>query len=1036
MTRPSAFRFHAGTLLLLLCLGAPTGAQTVATNSPAGSIIVVPSADALRRGARPQVVTTLVPTTETPQSGPAAANAALEEQERQTDKQHLRLIYQAIQAYKQKRGELPGWLSDLVPEFLADTNVLMSPVELRTGRSVLWGYGDPKARSSYIYEFNNANSGRLGDQDAPLTMRQWKLLQMEEFGPVIPILRCHLHDLVLNLSYSGDYYETGLFWESDTNTLALMAKLGPGAGARDASKVRLTVLDAVSGAVVPGAEVNASERQSEFGPLPPRQVTTDAKGQCEVNLGGKRPKGIRLQVTKAGYATAQVQWAEGAIPGQWSARLKQAVKIGGLVRDPAGQPIARARVGVNTVVRDEVGQSLEQELDVATTDDSGQWTTHSVPADFDSVTFKLTHPAFRPAEYYISGAGAARPQEGSKADLLAGKAVMVMEPGTTLAVTVTDPDGKPLANTDVFLRDSSDPPKDRLAATDASGQFKLVLTQQGQGVLAVAAKGYSPQTTNLAFESGLESLAFKLQPAKPLKGTVLGLDNKPVAGATVELASWNDLPFPKWRAQTDAKGRFTWDSAPSEGATLSVQADGYLAEQQSLAAGEEEVLVVLKPTSRIVGDVVDAETKEPIQEFQVIVGRMLGIGDSIEDVNWERSNPLRASGGKYSFSNQSPLFQRYAFFGADAANGPRVRLLVEAQGYLPQVSPSLSASGWVTNDFELKRGDGPRGVVRLPDGQPAAGVTVALALLGRGGYVQLKDGQLDSRGSGGVTAESDAAGKFALPAAYASRLLAASSQGYAEAPLERLDTNLDLTLQPWGRIEGVIRNGPRPATNQWVNVTPGQRTAGRGIQYDFDSYRARTDEQGRFVLTNVPPGERLLHRLYPLGSNRGWNFSHPQTITVKPAETTRIDFGGNGRTIIGKVVPNEQHDLNWQSGFHLLATIQPQPPPGGFRSREAVEAWQNSPEAKEARARYRSYFVQFADDGSFRIEAVPPGKYLLSLTFNEPGAVAALNGPVQASTRAFLGSVHQEVEVAPVPDGQPDQPLDLGRLDLVVQSQR
>jgi len=79
--------------------------------------------------------------------GPSGA-MSLEDQEREIDKQHLRQIYQAIQAYREKKGELPNWLSDLVPDFLPDPKVLMSPVELRTGRSVLWSYGDPKLKSS------------------------------------------------------------------------------------------------------------------------------------------------------------------------------------------------------------------------------------------------------------------------------------------------------------------------------------------------------------------------------------------------------------------------------------------------------------------------------------------------------------------------------------------------------------------------------------------------------------------------------------------------------------------------------------------------------------------------------------------------------------------------------------------------------------------------------------------------------------------------------------------------------------------------
>jgi hypothetical protein len=765
----------------------------------------------------------------------------------------------------------------------------------------------------------------------------------------------------------------------------------------------------------------------------------DAAGKAIVDYPANQVRELAIEVRSSAGLPARISLANaepGNLPLEQKIKLEPGVTLGGLVRDTTGQPIARARVSVNTVVRDEVGQSIEAETDVATTDQSGRWSSRSVSADFKSLTFKLTHPEFRPAEYYISDSGPGASQEGSKADLLAGKAIMVMEPGTTLAGTVTNPTGKPLANADVFLRDASDPPRDRFATTDSSGHFKLVFMDAGQGVLAVAAKGYSPQSINVPFDSGLKQVTFKLQPAKPLKGIVLGQDRKPVAGATVDLVSWNDLPFPRWQTQTDAKGGFSWDSAPADGALLSVRMDGYLTEGQSLAPGDEDVTIVLNPLEQIVGKVIDADTKEPIPEFQVILGRVFS-GDDV--LNWERYNPLRATGGKYSFpTGQNPSGAGFrpasvvtvSQGGArtvQGLQGARIRLLVEAPGYLPQASPTLSVSGWLTNDFELRKGNGPKGILKLPNGQPAADVTVTLLT---GDFTQLKDAHLESRGSASSIVTSDAEGKFALPAGYATSLVAAGSEGYAEAPLERLDTTLTLTLQPWGRIEGVVRNGPNPATNEWVMVTMAQGRAGLGLQFDFDTYRTQADDQGRFVLNNVPPGERLLTRLIPMQfqNNRGWMFSHGQTITVKAGETTRIDFGGKGRTVIGKVVPNERRDITWQSGRHFLRTPQPRPPSGSFSSLEEARAWENTPEVKEARARARNYAVQFSDDGSFRIEDVLPGKYELNLTFNEPGSQSFLNG-------AYVGSVHQEVEVGEIPAGQPGQPVDLGRLDLVVQSQ-
>ena len=40
---------------------------------------------------------------------------------------HLKLIHQAVEAYQKKNHKLPDWLSDLVPDYIADTNALSCP---------------------------------------------------------------------------------------------------------------------------------------------------------------------------------------------------------------------------------------------------------------------------------------------------------------------------------------------------------------------------------------------------------------------------------------------------------------------------------------------------------------------------------------------------------------------------------------------------------------------------------------------------------------------------------------------------------------------------------------------------------------------------------------------------------------------------------------------------------------------------------------------------------------------------------------------
>jgi hypothetical protein len=200
------------------------------------------------------------------------------------------------------------------------------------------------------------------------------------------------------------------------------------------------------------------------------------------------------------------------------------------------------------------------------------------------------------------------------------------------------------------------------------------------------------------------------------------------------------------------------------------------------------------------------------------------------------------------------------------------------------------------------------------------------------------------------------------------------------------------------------------------------------LQYDFEQYRTQSDGQGHFVINNVPPGLRQLVRLYENGN--GWSWSHGEPVTVNAGGRTRLQFGGKGRTITGKVVPSDpKREIAWKTGHHVLGTRQPRPPTS-FRTEEDFEVWNNSAEVKETRARYRYYAAQFDSDGAFRIEDVPPGAYDLTVMFYEPGP----NAGVGMGTP--VGNLREPVEVPEMPNGLIDQPLDLGKLELPVRGGR
>ncbi len=145
----------------------------------------------------------------------AAEASAEDENERQVCIKQLEKIHQAIQAYRRDHKDLPEWLSDLVPKYIPDNDQLICPVTKRTKRTHQFQHlRDPKLPTAYLYEFSLLPMGDVW-QGGEIRMRDYKRRQMGLLGGEVPIVRCHLHDPVLNLAFSGRIYESGLNWEEN-----------------------------------------------------------------------------------------------------------------------------------------------------------------------------------------------------------------------------------------------------------------------------------------------------------------------------------------------------------------------------------------------------------------------------------------------------------------------------------------------------------------------------------------------------------------------------------------------------------------------------------------------------------------------------------------------------------------------------------------------------------------------------------------------------------------------------------------------------
>src|SRR6478672_11940356 len=107
---------------------------------------------------------------------------AADADDREACRKNLESIYKAIQAYRADHKDIPGWLSDLVPKYLKDPNVLTCPVVKRTGTVDTFGIEDPRISTAYIYEFADTPVPKSIAGGSNRTMKEWKRRQMGLVG--------------------------------------------------------------------------------------------------------------------------------------------------------------------------------------------------------------------------------------------------------------------------------------------------------------------------------------------------------------------------------------------------------------------------------------------------------------------------------------------------------------------------------------------------------------------------------------------------------------------------------------------------------------------------------------------------------------------------------------------------------------------------------------------------------------------------------------------------------------------------------------
>lgn len=197
------------------------------------------------------------------------------------------------------------------------------------------------------------------------------------------------------------------------------------------------------------------------------------------------------------------------------------------------------------------------------------------------------------------------------------------------------------------------------------------------------------------------------------------------------------------------------------------------------------------------------------------------------------------------------------------------------------------------------------------------------------------------------------------------RLVITHPAGYADVKAiaeTRLST---IVLKPWARVEGTFRVGKMPVANAPITInTEGLSSHGPDLPSIFTHHDVVTGPDGSFVFERVVPGRARIGRGLMLTVNDGAREAASSCMVAHEfagGATTQIDLGGTGRAVVGRLRPpaDFKGTILWN-----FAVIDVQP------------------DVDDEHRQTAAYLHAAANrEGNFRLDDVPPGRYLFIVRF-------------------------------------------------------
>ncbi len=362
----------------------------------------------------------------------------------------------------------------------------------------------------------------------------------------------------------------------------------------------------------------------------------------------------------------------------------------------------------------------------------------------------------------------------------------------------------------------------------------------------------------------------------------------------------------------------------------------------------------------------------PMPVFRVLAGSLKRRPESPDGIiNWQPHTLRFGTNGLFDW----PLDRGYE----------EMSIRVEADGYRPASTVVFKKSdGAKAFSIVLVEDPGIRGRVLTPDGMPASGATLALAMSHRDavldhgklrGFKDPPEDKPQDQWRRPLFVQTDAEGGFSAPDLNDPTAVAliVHDSGVREMLFSEFQQMREIHLQAWGRIEGEVVWKDKAGANEEVSLLTYRDYAESGVVHQYA--KAGTDLKGRFVIEKLLPGRTQVSLPFTLSMpGKGSTgvvlpgmFAH---VDVTSGVPTKIILGGRGRTVKGRLDGRS----SWEGvmmNFHPTA-----PHVGGRGDENDWKAWIEFQNSDLGELYFRGNLKPHPD-GTFEIPDVLPGEYQL-----------------------------------------------------------